>query len=86
MSNAHLGEQSDIELLDALRPQDSVKFVVQDKEDCQYALDIIARARFQVRSSFLRFLQRLSTTGTVYPGQQPPGAFQVQLHKLIGVK
>jgi 7-carboxy-7-deazaguanine synthase len=34
------GEQSDIELLDALRPQDTVKFVIQDEKDSRYALGL----------------------------------------------
>ena len=39
------GEQSDIELLNALRLQDTVKFVVLDERDCQYALDIITHQK-----------------------------------------
>lgn len=81
------GEQSDIELLDALRPQDSVKFVVQDEKDFRYALDIITRHQIQgeiffspVSGSDYRPLVRFILDNNL------PVRFQVQLHKLIGVK
>lgn len=81
------GEQSDITLLDALRPQDTVKFVVQDEEDCQYALDIITRHKIPgeiffspVSGSDYRPLVRFILDNNL------PVRFQVQLHKLIGVK
>ena len=81
------GEQSNIELLDALRPQDSVKFVVQDEEDCQYALDIITRHKIPGEIFFS------PVSGSDYGplvrfilDNNLPVRFQVQLHKLIGVK
>jgi 7-carboxy-7-deazaguanine synthase len=81
------GEQSDIELVAALRPQDTVKFVVQDEEDCQYALDIITRRKTPgeifispVSGSDYRPLVRFILENNL------PVRFQVQLHKLIGVK
>ena len=39
------GQQSNLALLDALRPQDSVKFVVEDESDFQYAREIITSYR-----------------------------------------
>lgn len=81
------GEQSDIELLDALRPQDTVKFVVQDEKDFLYALDIINRHKIQgeiffspVYGSDYGPLVRFILDNNL------PVRFQVQLHKLIGVK
>jgi 7-carboxy-7-deazaguanine synthase len=81
------GEQSDIELLDALRPQDAVKFVVQDEQDFWYALDIITRHKIQgeiffspVYGSDYEPLVRFILDNNL------PVRFQVQLHKLIGVK
>lgn len=81
------GERSDMGLLDALRPQDSVKFVVQDETDCLYARDIITSHNIPAEIFFS------PVSGSDY---QPivrfilvydlPVRFQVQLHKLIGVK
>jgi 7-carboxy-7-deazaguanine synthase len=81
------GEESDLGLLDALRPQDSVKFVVQDETDCLYARDIITSHNIPGEIFFS------PVSGSDY---QPivrfilvndlPVRFQVQLHKLIGVK
>jgi 7-carboxy-7-deazaguanine synthase len=81
------GEQSDISLLDALRPQDTVKFVVQDETDCQYARDIITSHQIPgeiyfspVFGSDYGPLVRFILVNNL------PVRFQVQLHKLIGVK
>jgi len=81
------GEQSDIGLLDALRQQDSVKFVVQDETDCQYARDVITSHQIPCEIFFS------PVSGSNY---QPlirfildnnlPVRFQIQLHKHIGVK
>jgi 7-carboxy-7-deazaguanine synthase len=81
------GERSDIGLLDALHPQDSVKFVVQDEADCLYARDIITIHKIPGEIFFtpvsgsdygpiVRFILKNNL----------PVRFQVQLHKLIGVK
>jgi len=81
------GEQSDIGLLEALRPQDSVKFVVQDVTDCRYARDIIDCHRIPGEIFFS------PVSGSDYGPlieyilvNNLPVRFQVQLHKLIGVK
>jgi 7-carboxy-7-deazaguanine synthase len=81
------GEQSDIRLLDTLRPQDTVKFVVQDETDCQYARDIITSHQIPgeiffspVFGSDYGPLVRFILVNNL------PVRFQVQLHKLIGVK
>jgi 7-carboxy-7-deazaguanine synthase len=81
------GEQSDLSLLDTIRPQDSVKFVVKDEADCQYTLEVIRAHRiageifvspvfgtdYQIISKFIL-------------GNSLPVRMQVQLHKIIGVK
>ena len=36
------GEKSDLGLLGKIRPNDTVKFVVKDENDCRYAQDVIA--------------------------------------------
>jgi hypothetical protein len=85
--NASSGEQSDIGLLEALRPQDSVKFVVQDETDCQYARNIIGCRRIPGEIFFS--LVSGSDFGPVIEFimvNNLPVRFQVQLHKLIGVK
>ncbi|MFA5346571.1 MAG: radical SAM protein [Methanoregula sp.] len=81
------GEQSDIHLLDVMRPQDTVKFVVQDETDCQYARDIITSHQISgeiffspVFGSDYGPLVRFILINNL------PVRFQVQLHKLIGVK
>jgi len=81
------GEQSDIRLIDALRPQDTVKFVVQDETDCQYARDIISSHQIPGEIFFSPVfgcdcgpLVRFILVNNL------PVRFQVQLHKLIGVK
>jgi len=81
------GEQSDLQLLDALRPQDTVKFVVQDEKDCRYALDIITTHKMPGEICFS------PVSGSDYAplvqfilDNNLPVRFQVQLHKLIGLK
>jgi 7-carboxy-7-deazaguanine synthase len=81
------GERSDLGLLDALRQQDAVKFVVQDETDCQYARDIITSHQIPCEIFFspvsgsnyeplIRFILKNNL----------PVRFQIQLHKHIGVK
>ncbi len=56
------GEQSDLALLDALRPQDSVKFVVKDETDCLYAREIINPVTgYPVRSFSLLSLEAITS-------------------------
>ena len=81
------GEQSNLALIDALRPQDSVKFVVKDETDCQYARDIIAKRLIPceiffspVSGSDYKTIVRFILINDL------PVRFQLQLHKLIGVK
>jgi 7-carboxy-7-deazaguanine synthase len=81
------GEQSTLALLEAIRPQDSVKFVVKDEADCQYARDIITK--HGIRGEI--FLSPVY--GSDYPViskfimvNNLPVRLQVQLHKIIGVK
>ena len=80
-------EQSNIALLDSLRQQDSVKFVVNDEKDCQYASDIIATREIPGEIFFSPVF------GCDYKpiiqfilANNLPVRFQIQLHKLIGVK
>jgi len=81
------GERSDLSLLEKIRPQDSVKFVVMDEADCRYAQDII---KTHPISSEI-FISPVF--GTDYKAiadfilaSNLPVRMQVQLHKIIGVK
>jgi 7-carboxy-7-deazaguanine synthase len=81
------GEQSDLLLLDAIRPQDSVKFVVSDETDCRYAEEIIGGHRIAgeiflspVYGTDTRPITKYILTHNL------PVRFQVQLHKILGVK
>ena len=81
------GEQSNLALLDAIRPQDSVKFVVMDETDCRYAQDIITTYRIRgeiflspVYGSDYAIISKFILANNL------PVRFQLQLHKIIGVK
>jgi len=81
------GEQSNLALLDAIRLQDSVKFVVEDNTDCQYARDIITSHRIP-GEVFLSpvFGSDYKTISKFILDNNLPVRFQIQLHKIIGVK
>jgi 7-carboxy-7-deazaguanine synthase len=81
------GEKSDLSLLSKIRPEDSVKFVVGDEEDCRYAQEVMERHPIAGEIFFspvygtdyqpvIRFILKNSL----------PVRFQLQLHKIIGVK
>jgi 7-carboxy-7-deazaguanine synthase len=81
------GEQSNLALLDAIRPQDSVKFVVMDVADCRYAQDIITSYRIRgeiflspVYGSDYAIISKFVLVNNL------PVRFQLQLHKIIGVR
>jgi 7-carboxy-7-deazaguanine synthase len=81
------GERSKIELLSSLRKEDSVKFVVNDEIDCQYASDIISTRQIPGEIFFS------PVSGCDYKPiirfilvNNLPVRFQVQLHKLVGMK
>src|SRR5512136_1450492 len=80
-------EQSNLALLDAIRPLDSVKFVVKDEADCQYAWEIILKYRIRgeiflspVYGSDYSLISKFIQVNNL------PVRFQIQLHKIIGVK
>jgi 7-carboxy-7-deazaguanine synthase len=81
------GEESDLSLLDKIRPQDSVKFVVNDEADCRFAQNVIDEHRIAgeifispVFGTDLKVITRFILINNL------PVRFQVQLHKIIGVK
>jgi 7-carboxy-7-deazaguanine synthase len=81
------GEKSDLSLLSKIRPEDSVKFVVGDEEDCRYAQEVITRHEIAGECFFS------PVNGTDYGTvvrfilkNNLPVRFQLQLHKILGVK
>lgn len=81
------GEESDLGLLKKIRDTDSVKYVVGDENDCLYAME--SMNLYQIRGEIffspvfgadcqplVRFILKNNL----------PVRFQVQLHKVIGVK
>jgi 7-carboxy-7-deazaguanine synthase len=81
------GEESDLSLIDKIRPQDSVKFVVNDEADCRFAQDVMDKHRIAGEVFFspvfgtdLKAITRFILVNNL------PVRFQVQLHKIIGVK
>jgi len=81
------GEESDLSLLEKIRPQDSVKFVVNDEADCRFAQGVIDGYRIAGEVFFspvfgtdLKAITRFILMNNL------PVRFQVQLHKIIGVK
>jgi 7-carboxy-7-deazaguanine synthase len=81
------GQKSNLGLLKALRLKDSVKFVVKDETDCQYALEIITSYRISgeifispVFGSDYKMIAKFILDNNL------PVRFQIQLHKIAGVK
>jgi 7-carboxy-7-deazaguanine synthase len=80
------GEVSDLSLLTLIRPQDSVKFVVNDEADCRYAQDIMMTHTITGEvffspvsgSDYKPIINYVLTCGL-------PVRFQIQLHKILGV-
>jgi len=81
------GEESDLNLLAKIRECDSVKFVVADEEDCRYANEVMNARPIRGEIFFspvygadyqpiIRFILKNCL----------PVRFQVQLHKIVGVK
>ncbi|NYT04839.1 MAG: radical SAM protein [Methanomicrobiales archaeon] len=81
------GEKSDLTLLEYIRSEDSVKFVVEDETDCAYAQKILSR--FPVRGEvFLSPVEGsdIAAIAEYIIAHNIPARFQLQLHKCIGVK
>jgi 7-carboxy-7-deazaguanine synthase len=81
------GEKSNLSLLETIRPQDSVKFVVKDEADCQYALEVMRMYRI-AGEIFVSpvFGTDYHTISKFILVNNLPVRMQVQLHKVIGVK
>lgn len=81
------GEMSDLSLLAAIRPEDSVKFVVSDEADLRYMRDVIRGHRI-AGGIFVSpvFGTDYQTISDFILENNLPVRMQVQLHKIIGVK
>jgi 7-carboxy-7-deazaguanine synthase len=81
------GEASDLSLLDQIRTTDSVKFVVKDSEDCTYAESVIRNHSIRGTIFFSPvFGSEYATLASFVLASHLPVTFQMQLHKIIGVK
>jgi 7-carboxy-7-deazaguanine synthase len=81
------GEHSDLSLLDTIRPQDSVKFVLKDETDCRYAQEIMASYRIAGEIFFSPVAgSNYAPIAQFILANNLPVRFQLQLHKIIGVK
>ena len=81
------GEKSDLALLKKITAGDSVKFVVGNQEDCRYAEDIIKD--YPIRGEI--FFSPVAGSdyheiASYILDNNLPVRFQVQLHKIIGVR
>lgn len=81
------GEQSDLSLLEKIRSEDSVKFVVNDADDCRYAQDIMNSHHIE-GEVFISpvFGSDYTMISDFVLANNLPVRLQVQLHKVIGVK
>jgi 7-carboxy-7-deazaguanine synthase len=81
------GERSNLALLDSIRPEDSVKFVVSDKADCRFAKNVIEKHRIAGEIFFSPvYGTDYTTVARFILASNLLVRFQIQLHKVIGVK
>jgi len=81
------GEQSNLSLLDAIRPQDIVKFVLEDENDCRYAQQIMESHRIDGEIFFSPVAgSDYASLAQFILDNNLPVRFQIQLHKIVGVK
>lgn len=76
------------ENLEALAPHDEVKFVIQDRQDYDYALDVIKRHDVASRCAAILFapvhgVLELKTLSEWMLADRVPARLQIQLHKII---
>jgi len=81
------GEKSELSLLSKIRAEDSVKFVVADVEDCQYAHGVMDKYPIAGPVFFSPVFGADTAPLVRYIlVNNLPVRFQVQLHKVLGVK
>ncbi|MCM2464831.1 7-carboxy-7-deazaguanine synthase QueE [Methanoculleus oceani] len=81
------GEKSDLSLLSFITPRDCVKFVVADEDDLLYAQAVMSRCeiRGEVFISPVEGSDYRAIADYVVK-ENLPARFQLQLHKILGVK
>jgi 7-carboxy-7-deazaguanine synthase len=81
------GEKSELALLEKIRPQDCVKFVVNDGADCRYAEEIMNTHHISGETFFspVHGTDYAQIIRFILAGNLPV-RLQLQLHKIIGVK
>ncbi len=81
------GEVSDLSLLAKIRPEDSVKFVVKDEADCRYAREVMTEHTIAGEVFFSPVSgSDFKPTIKFVLASNLPVRFQLQLHKILGVK
>ena len=81
------GEKSDLSLLAKIRPHDSVKFVVGNLDDCRYAQEVLACHAIAGECFFSPvYGSDYDTVVRFILDNNLPVRFQLQLHKILGVK
>ncbi|MBS1194252.1 MAG: radical SAM protein [Methanomicrobiales archaeon] len=81
------GEESDLSLLAHLTGEDSVKFVVAGEEDCEYARRIIGEHPIRAEILFSPvFGTDCRAIADYVLTQDLPARFQLQLHRILGVR
>jgi 7-carboxy-7-deazaguanine synthase len=81
------GEESDLSLLAHLTGEDSVKFVVAGEEDCEYARRIIGEHPIRAEILFSPvFGTDCRAIADNVLTQDLPARFQLQLHRILGVR
>jgi len=81
------GEVSDLSLLAAIRPEDSVKFVVNDDADCRYAQEVMAAQTISGEVFFSPvYGTNYKSVAQFILANNLRVRMQVQLHRIIGVK
>lgn len=81
------GERSDLRLLEYLREEDSVKFVVADLHDLEYAEEVLSchEIRGEIFVSPVHGIPYGDLIGYLIRHDLPV-RFQLQLHRLVGVR
>jgi 7-carboxy-7-deazaguanine synthase len=74
--------------LDALTARDEIKFVIQDRTDYEYALDVIRRHRLAERAAAILFspvhgVLEPQTLSEWMLADHAPARLQLQIHKYI---
>lgn len=81
------GERSDLSLLSYISGNDSIKFVVVDRDDCRYAEEVLES--HPVRGEVFFSPVYGSEYGTIAQfliERNLPARLQIQLHKIVGVR